>query len=138
MRCERCGEPVERYELDGAAAISCPKCGFIGVPVDHKSEPKPHESWQDAFERFYARFGVDEDRDASETAMVRHLTDLEGVGPAVAERLRRGGYDSVAALSTASPGDLEAVDGIGPRLAARLITQLDGDERTPVDADELA
>ncbi|MFC7028560.1 helix-hairpin-helix domain-containing protein [Halomicroarcula sp. GCM10025710] len=35
--------------------------------------------------------------------MVRHLTDLEGVGPAVAERLRRGGYDSVAALSTASP-----------------------------------
>ena len=136
MRCERCGEPVERYELDGAAAISCPACGYIGVPVDHKAEPQPHESWQDAFERFYDRFGVVADAtESTSTAMVRHLTDLEGVGPAVATRLRQSGYDTVDALATATPEDLEAVDGIGPRLAARLVTQLSGEEPATVDAD---
>ena len=55
----------------------------------------------------------------------RELTDLEGVGPAVAQRLRDGGYESVSTLSTATPEDLEAVEGIGPRLAARLLSQFD-------------
>lgn len=132
MRCERCGETVEEYELDGASAIICPECGFLNVPVDHKSDPEPTESWREAFERFYEQFETDGD-DAPEdepgasdqaSPSGRELTDLDGVGPAVAEHLRSGGYDSVTALSTATPEDLEAVDGIGPRLAARLLKQL--------------
>lgn len=135
MRCERCGEAVEEYRLGEASAIICPACGFLNVPVDHKSNPQPTESWQAAFERFYEQFGGDEasddepsddgDGDESVPDADHELTDLDGVGPAVAERLRDGGYDSVAALSTATPEDLEAVEGIGPRLAARLLSQFD-------------
>ena len=140
MRCERCGEGVEEYRLGEASAIICPACGFLNVPVDHKSNPQPTETWQEAFDRFYEQFGADEEGDdelsdeetgAEETddetdpGDDRELTDLEGVGPAVAERLRAGGYDSVSALSTATPEDLEAVEGIGPRLAARLLSQFE-------------
>ena len=59
MRCERCGEPVSEYALGEATAIACDACGFLDVPVDHEREPRPEESWQDAFDRFFAKFGAD-------------------------------------------------------------------------------
>lgn len=51
--CPRCQSPLERLSLGEATAISCGRCGFADVPVDHESEPLDIESWRDAFNRFY-------------------------------------------------------------------------------------
>ena len=136
MRCDRCGDTLEKFELAGASTVVCNGCGFVDVPVDHEPEPRPNESWQDAFERFYDRFGTAEDVPAEADAPVAApepateptaLTDLEGVGPAVAERLAASGFESVTDLAAAGPEDLAAIEGVGPKLAARLIAQFDAD-----------
>jgi uncharacterized membrane protein len=49
------------------------------------------------------------------------LTDLDGIGPARADRLRDAGFESVAALRDASRADL--VDVLGPELADQVLGQ---------------
>lgn len=126
MRCERCGEAVDQYELGGASAIVCQACGFLDVPVDHEPEPRPNESWQDAFDRFYAKFDSEDttDGDADERASADDpLTAIDGVGTEVAERLRAAGYDTIDAVAAADSEALETVEGVGPKLAARLLAE---------------
>ena len=53
--CPRCGSSLERLSLDEVTTVSCGRCGFADVPVDHESEGEDHESWRDAFERFYTQ-----------------------------------------------------------------------------------
>lgn len=52
MECPRCGGTVSAYRLGEDEARSCDSCGYVGVPVDHGSEPPPRESWTEALERF--------------------------------------------------------------------------------------
>lgn len=53
MDCPRCGATLETYSLSGRDASVCESCGYVGVPVEHTSEPEEFESWQDAIRRFY-------------------------------------------------------------------------------------
>jgi predicted RNA-binding Zn-ribbon protein involved in translation (DUF1610 family) len=53
MECPRCGEELERYALQGREAFVCNACGYIGVPVEHRGEYEPPESWDDAISRFH-------------------------------------------------------------------------------------
>ncbi len=57
--CPRCGSSLSAYSLSDVEAYGCDSCGWVGVPVDHKSEPKRLESWQDAIQRFQKRFAAD-------------------------------------------------------------------------------
>ena len=52
MECPRCGDDLECYALFGREAFPCESCGYLGVPVDHESTPRPVESWSEALERF--------------------------------------------------------------------------------------
>jgi hypothetical protein len=55
MACPRCGGDLERYALADAESVVCESCGYIGVPVEHDSEPVVIESWDEALERFDTR-----------------------------------------------------------------------------------
>jgi len=48
------------------------------------------------------------------------LQDITGVGPAKAEALREAGFESVADVRAATPGDLTGASGIGETLAGRI------------------
>lgn len=56
MECPRCeAERLQRYEMDGREAVSCERCGYLGVPVDHASDgAEEGESWEEALARFRA------------------------------------------------------------------------------------
>ncbi|MBN1762194.1 MAG: DNA repair and recombination protein RadA [Methanomicrobia archaeon] len=49
------------------------------------------------------------------------LEELPGVGPAIAEKLRDGGYNSLEAIAVASPAELVAAAEIGEATAAKII-----------------
>lgn len=49
------------------------------------------------------------------------LEDLPGVGPAIAEKLREGGFNSLEAIAVASPAELVAAAEIGEATAAKII-----------------
>jgi DNA repair protein RadA len=49
------------------------------------------------------------------------LEELDGVGPAIAEKLRSAGYDSVESLAVATSGELMETAEIGMRAAIKLI-----------------
>jgi predicted flap endonuclease-1-like 5' DNA nuclease len=48
------------------------------------------------------------------------LTDLRGIGPALAEHLRQHGFGSVLAVAYAEPEELTAVSGIGSARAGSI------------------
>jgi len=50
------------------------------------------------------------------------LEDLPGVGPAIAEKLREAGYDSIELIAVSSPSELSAVADIGEATALKIIT----------------
>lgn len=52
MDCPRCESALDRYEFQGRVAYGCDRCGYIGIPVEHKGSLRPVESWNDAIERF--------------------------------------------------------------------------------------
>jgi len=49
------------------------------------------------------------------------LEDLPGVGPAIAEKLREGGFNSLETIAVASPAELVAAAEIGEATAAKII-----------------
>jgi DNA repair protein RadA len=49
------------------------------------------------------------------------LEELPGVGPAIADKLREGGYNSLEAIAVASPAELVAAAEIGEATAAKII-----------------
>jgi len=50
------------------------------------------------------------------------LEDLPGVGPAIAEKLREAGFDSIEMIAVSSPSELSAVADIGEATALKIIT----------------
>lgn len=56
MDCPRCGSELERYRLGDRESVTCPKCHYAGVNVEHGSPGAgPAESWDDALDRFRRR-----------------------------------------------------------------------------------
>lgn len=53
MTCPRCDGDIVTYSLSGHDAQICEHCGYVGVSVEHESEPVSLESWEDALNRFY-------------------------------------------------------------------------------------
>ncbi|WIV67275.1 zinc finger domain-containing protein [Natrialbaceae archaeon AArc-T1-2] len=51
--CPRCGASLERLSLGEVSTVACGRCGYADIPVEHDSEGRDFESWQDALERFY-------------------------------------------------------------------------------------
>ncbi len=49
------------------------------------------------------------------------IEELEGVGPAIAEKLRTAGYDSVESLAVATTGELMEAAEVGMRVAVKVI-----------------
>lgn len=49
------------------------------------------------------------------------LEDLDGVGPAIAEKLRDAGYDSIESLAVATTGELMDAAEVGMKVAIRVI-----------------
>lgn len=58
MACPRCDGPLERYAVadgEGRVAVACERCGYVGVPADHRPDRAPSESWDEALHRFRRR-----------------------------------------------------------------------------------
>lgn len=54
-QCPRCQSRLERLRMGDVETLTCNRCGFADVPVDHESEREESESWQEAMNRFYNR-----------------------------------------------------------------------------------
>lgn len=52
MACPRCDRPLSVYTFQGREASVCESCGYVGVEVEHSSEPLIFESWDEAMDRF--------------------------------------------------------------------------------------
>ena len=59
--------------------------------------------------------------DTEGVSVLVDLEDLPGVGPAIAEKLRDGGYNSLEAIAVASPAELVSAAEIGEATAAKII-----------------
>ncbi|WP_435358133.1 zf-TFIIB domain-containing protein [Haloarchaeobius sp. DFWS5] len=59
-QCPRCDSSLSHYALRDVEAYGCDSCGWVGVDVEHRSEPVRIESWQDAMSRFYQKFRYEE------------------------------------------------------------------------------
>ncbi|WP_254763990.1 zf-TFIIB domain-containing protein [Natrinema marinum] len=51
--CPRCGGELEELALADVSTVSCSRCGFADIPVEHLPNEEDVESWRDAFNRFY-------------------------------------------------------------------------------------
>ncbi|PCR90144.1 zf-TFIIB domain-containing protein [Natrinema ejinorense] len=51
--CPRCGGSIEEFSLGDVSTITCSRCGFADIPVEHQPAGENTESWRDAFNRFY-------------------------------------------------------------------------------------
>lgn len=61
MDCPQCDGSLRTYSLDGHEASVCERCGYVGIPADHRGDEERPESWNDALRRFYAKHaGEDE------------------------------------------------------------------------------
>lgn len=54
--CPRCGSTLSHYAHGDGEAYGCDACGWVGVDVEHRSEPVHLESWTDAITRFESKF----------------------------------------------------------------------------------
>ncbi|PSP82343.1 hypothetical protein BRC83_09450 [Halobacteriales archaeon QS_1_68_17] len=100
MDCPRCGAQLLTYSLDERTAFVCEDCGYVGVPADHEPEPEPEESWGEALERFYDRFGAGDAVDGVAVTIDGRAYD---VPPGVFER-----YEDLTAAQRAIVDELVA------------------------------
>ena len=56
-------------------------------------------------------------------AKVKIVEDLPGVGPAIADKLREAGYDTLEAIGTQAPGTLSDATGIGKESCAKFVLE---------------
>ena len=78
MECPRCGGTVVVYRLDDRESRVCSDCEYVGIEVEHGTEPAEFESWEEALARFHERFvptdGDGTEGDESPGATVENLT----------------------------------------------------------------
>jgi transcription elongation factor Elf1 len=78
MECPRCGGTVVVYRLDDRESRVCSDCEYVGIEVEHGTEPAEFESWEEALARFHERFastdGDGTGDDESPGATVEDLT----------------------------------------------------------------
>lgn len=55
MDCPECGGSLDAYVLGGREAVTCVRCGWVGIEADHRGEQVVDESWGEALGRFYER-----------------------------------------------------------------------------------
>ncbi|WP_299264140.1 hypothetical protein [Halorientalis sp.] len=68
MQCPRCDAEMAVYTLENKRSLSCNKCHFVGISIDHTSERRASESWAAALDRFRTGTGLAD----------REATDAEG------------------------------------------------------------
>ncbi|WP_435194577.1 hypothetical protein [Natronomonas sp. EA1] len=81
MDCPRCASTLDRYEFRDRVAYGCDRCGYVGVPVEHRSELRPVESWADAIRRFNEkgrRVDGEEDGSVPLDAVKRAAAEITG------------------------------------------------------------
>lgn len=112
MDCPRCGGGLERYRLGEREAHTCPSCRYVGVATDHRSTPRPRESWDDALVRFRERAVAD--RLDDEAAAALSALDLPGSGRTRARRRAAVGllYQRLASYGRATKAEL--LNGVDP------------------------
>lgn len=57
--CPRCGSELTTLALADTEAVACESCGYVGVEADHTGEPRSVESWDDALQRFEAKYSAE-------------------------------------------------------------------------------
>src|SRR2546427_11119330 len=65
--------------------------------------------------------GKDEKPGANVASTIRTIEDLDGVGPATAEKLKEAGINDLMALAVASPMTLADIAEIGTNVAQKII-----------------
>jgi hypothetical protein len=77
----------------------------------------------------FARLGerditVDREGTLAEAATAPSLTDVDGIGSALADRLSAAGYETIEDLADATREDLLAIDNLGERRARRIMADV--------------
>jgi transcription termination/antitermination protein NusA len=109
---------------------------LIGARIDIKSESDVKDEVADALAKMLqVDFGP-----AAETPV--DLTEVPGVGPALAEKLAAAGFGHLEAVESASEADLAAVDGVGAAIAGAIKgwaedKRAELDSQTPAEGAEL-
>lgn len=131
MNCPRCGGTLEVYRLGDGESRSCQDCQYVGIEVEHASEGRRSESWDDALERFRThatdrRVSSDGDTaspgddDSNGSDPIRAL-DLPGTGETLERRYEalRTLYELLEAEGSATRSDfLDVVDVEGTGYAS--------------------
>lgn len=120
--CPRCGSSLSSYSLSDVQAYGCDSCGWVGVPVDHQSEPKRLESWQDAIQRFQKKFAAD--------GLEEHAERLERVEQARRDAVRD---ETEADAPESEPAD--DPDDEAPAADEESVTEEEADE-TAVESED--
>lgn len=112
--CPRCGSSLSSYSLSDVEAYGCDSCGWVGVPVDHQSEPERLETWQDAIQRFQKKFAADGLEEHAERLERVEQARRDAVGTDDEGDAAAGDSDEVtdddATAADASEGDVESGD----------------------------
>lgn len=134
MGCERCGGRIDRYSLDGREAQVCADCGYVDVPVEHGRPSGPSESWREAFERFYDRFGESPPGEYP----VRPVSDGDDSGDDDSRAARETRSSPAADPDVSGSGERDASERVAPPpvtegQSSRLPEATDGGEPTAAE-----
>ncbi len=98
---------------------------LIGARIDIKSESDVKDEVADALAKMLqsamAEADLPEGGGAPAAATIVDLTEAPGIGAKTAEALEVAGFGTLDALLSADASDLEQVEGLGPKTAAKLL-----------------
>jgi len=108
---------------------------LIGCRIDIKSESDVKDEVADALARMLqGALGASESPAVSMTEEI-DFTTVPGVGVKTASDLRAAGFTTIQSLVDASPEDLQAVEGVGPKTAQSILNWAQ-DKAAKAQADE--
>jgi hypothetical protein len=106
MDCPRCGGSLSQYRLGDAETVACDDCIYVGVAVDHTSEPGHRESWTEALDRFYQQHSEEQVEELLDHEDITVPADVKPIfeRPAEADGDAADGDDS-SGKQSAEPGN---------------------------------
>ena len=135
MDCPRCGATLTAYSFGDLEGVGCDRCGYVGVPADHGSDPVRRESWTDALARYAD--GFDESTIRMRTVENESALDRVAVAAEAAAETGSGLTSEVVSEQRelvpvgdgelATPIELEEIQGIDVPPADASDTPADGD-----------